>query len=156
MDDFDFLTVFAAPEGPWGEQATWCVRTYGSLAELVPLVIPQYAKFDIKAFQMRPQIVEVDYPSFDDDVKIPDDLADSYIDDFANCGGFKLGGWPTLLQGEIFWAPKNGHPAKPEFVFQIDSTVKGNWAWGHGGVGYFGRGTAEGLENDWIFSWACL
>jgi hypothetical protein len=68
---------------------------------------------------------------------------------------FKLGGWPTLIQSEIFWAPWNRHPAAPEYVFQIDSTGKGNWSWGDGGVGYFGRGTAPGKTDEWALAWQC-
>ncbi|MHC4974852.1 MAG: DUF1963 domain-containing protein, partial [Planctomycetota bacterium] len=74
---------------------------------------------------------------------------------FENTPGFKLGGWPTLIQSEIFWAPWNRHPAAPEYVFQIDSTAKGNWSWGDGGVGYFGRGTAPGKTDEWALAWQC-
>lgn len=63
--------------------------------------------------------------------------------------------WHTLIQSEIYWAPYNQHPAKPEYIFQIDSTEKGNWMWGDNGVGYFGRGTKEGHEDEWTIEWQC-
>ena len=159
LDDIDFLTVFIDPSNPgeWGEKQTWCLRTCRDLAALVPLAMPHDLDSNTKAFQMKPTLVEEDYPVFDDVAgEIQDELEDSYIDEFDNAGGFKLGGWPTLIQSEIYWAPLNRHPAKPEFVFQIDSTIKGNWHWGDRGVGYFGRGTVEGCENDWALTWQCL
>jgi uncharacterized protein YwqG len=103
---------------------------------------------------MRAQVVEVDYPEYEDvPEEIPLEIEETYIDDFENASGFKLGGWPTLIQSEIFWAPFNRHPANPEFVFQIDSTAKGNWSWGDRGVGYFGRGTTEGHRDEWTLAW---
>ncbi len=42
----------------------------------------------------------------------------------------KIGGWPSLIQSEIFWAPLNRHPADPEYVLQIDTEPKAHWAWG--------------------------
>jgi uncharacterized protein YwqG len=130
---------------------------YPSLNRLVPLTSPVGNDFRVKAFQMRPTVIEEDYPVYDDIAEqIPEGLDDSYIDDFDNTSGFKLGGWPTLIQSEIFWAPFNKHPAKPEFVFQIDSTTKGNWSWGDRGVGYFGRGTAEGHRDEWALTWQCF
>ena len=79
-----------------------------------------------------------------------------YYDLFRNVSGLKLGGWPSLIQSEIYWAPWNKYPAAPEYVLQIDSEPKALWAWGHGGVGYFGRGTAEGYEDEWACEWQCL
>ena len=81
-----------------------------------------------------------------------DDLGDA----LENVPGLKLGGWPTLIQSEIFWAPWNRHPASPEYVFQIDSDEKAQWAWGDAGVGYFGRGTAPGRRDEWALSWQTL
>ncbi len=43
----------------------------------------------------------------------------------------------------------------PEYVFQIDSTDKGHWAWGDGGVGYLFRGRAEGHRDEWTLTWQC-
>ncbi|MEM6297409.1 MAG: DUF1963 domain-containing protein [Bacteroidota bacterium] len=101
--------------------------------------------------------MEKDFPCWEDcPVTVPEEFDDSYQDLFPNQDGIKVGGWPTLIQSEIYWAPMNQHPAKPEFVFQIDSVEKANWFWGHDGVAYIGRGIAAGFENEWMFEWQCL
>ncbi len=106
---------------------------------------------------MRPRIVEEDFPCRDDvPIELDKDVEDNYGDLFENTNGLKLGGWPTLIQSEVWWAPLNRHPAAPEYVFQVDSTEKGNWSWGDGGVGYFGRGTAPGHEDEWACEWQCF
>lgn len=102
------------------------------------------------------RLIDEDYPKWEDvNVDLDEDVAEAYYDHFENVGGLKLGGWPTLVQSEIFWAPWNKHPASPEYVFQIDTTEKGNWMWGDNGVGYFGRGTSRGHENEWACEWQC-
>jgi uncharacterized protein YwqG len=158
LSDIDFIAVFIDADDlpvrlPNGEK--WCLRAYKNTDALVPL---QQRETDshIQAFPMRARIIEEDYPCWDDvHIKLPEDIAEQYFDLFENIGGFKLGGWPSLIQGEIFWAPWNKHPASPEFVFQIDSNEKSNWAWADGGVGYFGRGTAAGKEDEWVLAWQC-
>ena len=140
-------------DAPNGEG--WCLRAYPSLAALVPLAQPDTGSV-IKSFPMRAQVIERDYPCWEDvPIQLPSQIEDNYYDLFQNAGGFKLGGWPSLVQSEIFWAPWNKHPAAPEYVFQIDTTEKGNWMWGDNGVGYFGRGTAPGRENEWALEWQC-
>ena len=151
LDDLDFLAVFIDPDAVIEELGAWCIRGYSSLEELVPLKTPESMKSEIKALPMRSRVVEEDYPVYDDVAgQIPEEIGDDYIDEFANVSGFKLGGWPTLIQSEIYWEPSRTHPAKPEFVFQIDSTEKGCWQWGDGGVGYIGRGTTAGNEDLWF------
>jgi len=105
---------------------------------------------------MKFRVVEEDYPCWEDvPVECPEEIDDEYYDLFDNVRGFKFGGWPTLIQSEIFWAPWNKHDAIPEYVFQIDTTEKGNWMWGDNGVGYFGKGTAEDKTNEWALAWQC-
>jgi uncharacterized protein YwqG len=158
LSDIDFLTVFIGPDelpcdSPNGQN--WVIRTYDSLAELIPIQQPETGS-EIRPFPMRPVIIEEDYPCWDDVADIcPEEIEETFFENFENASGFKLGGWPTLIQSEIFWAPWNKHPISPEYVFQIDSTTKGNWAWGDGGVGYFGRGTLEGHKNEWALAWQC-
>jgi hypothetical protein len=106
---------------------------------------------------MRPKVVEDDFPCWEDvPIDLPDDVSDRYYDVYHNVPGTKLGGWPTLVQAPIFWAPWNKHPAAPEYVFQVDSSEKAGWSWGHDGVGYLGRGTAPGKEDEWALAWQCL
>jgi hypothetical protein len=158
LDDLEFITVFVGPRELPLDAANgshWCLRAYSSLSLLVPLA-PKQTGTRLKPFAMRPRIIEEDYPMWDDvRVELDQDVADNYYDHFANAPGLKLGGWPTLIQSEIYWAPWNEHPASPEYVFQIDSTEKGNWMWGDSGVGYFGRGTTTGYENAWACAWQC-
>jgi uncharacterized protein YwqG len=105
---------------------------------------------------MRPKVVEEDYPEWEDvPCAVPPEADDKYYDLFPNVPGFKLGGWPTLVQSEIYWAPGQKHPISPEYVFQIDTTEKGNWMWGDSGVGYFGRGTVAGRRDEWAIEWQC-
>jgi hypothetical protein len=158
LDDVEFVTVFIGPNELPNDDANgsnWCLRAYSSLSLLVPLSSRQTGTH-IKPFPMRPRILEEDYPIWDDvNFELDEDVEDSYYDNLSNAHGLKLGGWPTLIQSEIFWAPRNKHPAAPEYVFQIDTTEKGNWMWGDNGVGYFGRGTTPGRENEWACAWQC-
>lgn len=105
---------------------------------------------------MRPTGTVDDFPCWEDvSIELPKDIGENYYDLFETLDGLKLGGWPRLIQSEISWAPFNLHPAKPEYVFQIDSTKKGQWSWGHDGVAYIGRGTAPGKEDEWTLEWQC-
>lgn len=133
----------------------WCLRAYPSVNSLTPLV-PIKMGTHLKPFPMRPGVVDEGYPNWEDvNVELDEVVADNYYDHFDNVSGRKLGGWPTLVQSEIFWAPWNKHPAWPQYVFQIDTTEKDNWMWGDNGVGYFGPGTSPNQENDWTCEWQC-
>lgn len=159
LQDIAFLTLFFDPEEipidtPNGDG--WLLRTYSSLEELVPHTPPD-THFPLKPFQMKAEPAKDDYPCHEDrEVEIPDEWEDEFMDQYPNLEGIKLGGWPTLIQSEIFWAPGNAHPADPEYVFQVDSVDKAHLFWGDGGVAYFGRGTKPGHENEWTFSWQCF
>ena len=158
LSDIDLITVFIGPselpfDVPNGQN--WCVCMYQNTDDLIPIEA-RNSSSSIKAFPMRPRAVEEDYPSWEDiPCECPEEADDNYYDLFKNVAGFKLGGWPSLVQSEIYWAPLNRHPISPEYVFQIDTTEKGNWMWGDNGVGYFGRGTVQRHENDWALTWQC-
>jgi len=157
LDDLEFITVFVGPdELPIGHPngINWCLRAYRSISQLVPLAGSQTGS-PMKPFPMRPKIIEEDYPCWADvPCAVPPDI-NRYYELYQNMEGFKLGGWPTLIQSEIFWAPWQSHPIHPEYVFQIDTTEKGNWMWGDNGVGYFGRGTVAGRQDEWAIEWQC-
>jgi hypothetical protein len=159
LDDMEMIAVFIGPaklpiDKPNGDG--WLLRTYKTLSGLVPIQGPD-TRAAIRVFPMRPKVIEDDFPCWEDvPIEVPDEISNDFQDLYENTSGFKLGGWPSLLQGEIFWAPWNRHPAEPEYVFQIDSNEKAGWSWGDDGVGYFGRGTAAGKENEWTLSWQCL
>jgi uncharacterized protein YwqG len=161
LDDIDFITIFVGPEKlPVLQERNgshWVLKTYKKVEDIVRLEKPN-SPSSIKPFQMRPKVVEHDYPCFDDvPLAFNEQIWKAYEDhQYENVGGFKLGGWPSLIQSELTWAPFNQHPANPQYVFQIDSTEKGNWMWGDNGVGYFGRGTVDGKGDDWALEWQCF
>ncbi|HEV3415205.1 MAG TPA: DUF1963 domain-containing protein [Pirellulales bacterium] len=160
LDDIEFITVFIGPNKiPSSDESNgtnWCLRAYRDLNMLVPLP-PVSTGTWIEAFPMRPSAVDDDYPIHDDlPVAVPNEILGDYYDHFCNVNGFKLGGWPTLIQSEICWAPWNKHPIRPEYVFQIDSVAKAKWMWGANGVAYFGRGTTEEHLDEWAFAWQCF
>jgi uncharacterized protein YwqG len=156
LKDIAFITIFIDEEIPSDDEPNgtkWCLRAYENLADLVVLEQPEIDS-PIKPFQLRPKLVTQDFPCHEDcPIELPEEMEENYYDLFKNTDGIKIGGWPTLLQGEIFWASFNQHPAKPEYIFQIDSVEKAQWQWGDGGVGYFGRGTEKDKTNEWTFSW---
>ena len=159
LKDIQLITIFIdSEEIPSDDEKNgelWCLRAYKSLDNLIQIDTPDY-KSHIKPFQLRPKLIEKDCPCWEDcPIEIPDEFEDDYYDLFANETGIKRGGWPSLVQSEIFWAPFNEHPANPEFVFQIDSVEKAQWFWGDSGTGYFGRGTTKGHEDEWTFAWQC-
>lgn len=133
----------------------WLLRAYTALTDLV--VIPEPADQGyIKPFPIRWEIVEEDYPTWDDasSLDLPAEIRENYDDLFDTQQGTKIGGWPFTAQSEIYWAPLNEHPANPEYVFQIDSETKAHWAWGDSGFGYFGRGTGI-FRDQWTLEWQC-
>lgn len=158
LDDIDFVTIFIGPKDLPNNASNgndWELRAYNDISILIPLEQVDSGS-DIKSFPMNPRIIEEDYPCWEDvPTKVPEEIEDDYYDLFDNISGFKLGGWPSLIQSEIYWAPWNKHEAVPEYVFQIDTSEKGNWMWGDNGVGYFGRGTAKGKKNEWTVEWQC-
>jgi len=166
LSDLEFITVFISPENYPSDDpngVNWCLRSYKKIGDLIPLKQIE-TNSSIKAFQMKGILIDEDYPGWDDfsniqfkdsELELPEEIEENYWDHFNNISGFKIGGWPTLIQSEIYWAPYNQHPANPEYVFQIDSTEKGNWIWGDNGVGYFGRGIKEGHKDEWALEWQC-
>jgi hypothetical protein len=158
LQDIEFIAIFIGPEelpldAPNGEN--WCLRAYKELTQLTPLAQVDTGS-PIKPFPMRAHLVEEDYPCWEDvPLEVPEEVEGRYYDLFENVWGFKLGGWPSLVQSEIFWASGNKHSIDPEYVFQIDTIEKANWMWGDNGVGYFGRGTKEGHTDEWALAWQC-
>ena len=157
LSDIQLITVFidcnSLPiDTPNGEK--WALRVYKDLSALVPIEEPDDLNTWLKAFPMKASIAEKDYPCWEDVWDCPEELDDDYYDLFDNVPGFKIGGWPSLIQSGISWAPWNEHPHKPEYVFQIGTTQKGNWMLGDNGVGYFGRGTGE-HKDKWALAWQC-
>lgn len=158
LSDVAFLAVFIDREElplstPNGDG--WLLRAYPTLDGLVALEPPADLGF-IKPFPVRWELIEEDYPTWDDaeSLRLPHEIDDNYRDLSETQQGTKIGGWPYTVQSEIFWAPLNRHPANPEYVFQIDSEAKAGWSWGDAGFGYFGRGTGD-ARDVWTLEWQC-
>ena len=134
----------------------WEVRASPTLEGLERIAEPKHGS-KIWARRGRWELIEPDYPTSDD---LPADFPETMRDDYYDLGcenqyGTKVGGWPSNIQSEIWWAPWNKHPYNPEYVFQIDSDEENvNWMWGDAGVGYSGRGTGEHRDR-WAMSWQC-
>lgn len=167
LKDIELITLFINSDVlPFNDEngVKWCLRAYKNIKELIPLKQVD-TNSQINQFEMIPKLVEEDYPCWDDfsnlqikdnSLTISEEIEDDFASYFDNNAGFKIGGWPTLIQSEICWAPHNKHPIKPNYVFQIDTTKKGNWMWGDNGIGYFGKGTKEGFKEKWAIEWQCL
>ncbi|THB65898.1 MAG: DUF1963 domain-containing protein [Desulfovibrio sp.] len=163
LEDVAFLTVFIGPntlpvDTPNGDR--WCLRTYATLEELETFRPPHTTSTTLP-FPMRPKVIDADFPCPDDldeeslsGIDLEPDWEEEFIDTFENHPGVKLGGWPTLIQNEIVW-PDENLPAEPRYVLQIDTVDKAHWMWGDAGVGYFGRGTAAGHDQEWFMTWQC-
>lgn len=151
LNDIALITVFIDSNQIPDEEAingtSWCLRAYETIDELVRL--PQLkVPSPIKPMPMIPVMIEQDFPTWEDcPVPIPARFEENYSERFPNTEGVKLGGWPTLLQGELSWASAS------EFAFQLDSVVKARWQWGDNGVAYFGRNTEEVGPAQWAFAW---
>ncbi|WMT43292.1 DUF1963 domain-containing protein [Paenibacillus sp. D2_2] len=166
LKDIEMITLFIdsndlPDNNPNGQK--WCLRAYKYIKDLVPIQSVPYES-NIKVFEMKPTLIEEDYPCWDDfveelskeNIPVTVEINDFYNNHLNNVSGLKVGGWPTTIQSEIYWAPYNQHPVNPQFVFQIDSTDKGNWFWGDNGVGYIGRGTTIEGSNEWVIEWQCF
>jgi uncharacterized protein YwqG len=156
-----FLTLYISEDGyglmipdghPNGEG--WLLRTYPSLEGLVEVRSPREPAGWLRPRDLRWESVE-DMPAsedLEDLVGVADYrqvealLAGQEVQDVIGrpADGTKLGGWPTLIQSEINWAPLNQHPAKPSYCFQIDSEEKVGLNLWDGGVIHIGRGEQDG------------
>lgn len=153
-EDIRLLTLFVDSQDYPENHGSWLLRTYSSLAKLRSLDPPPL-DFRVRAISLGPPALIEDYPSFED-LEVEDELWDNFSEQYPPARGVKLGGWPSLVQSEIYWAPHNEHPAEPRYVLQVDSLEEAGWQWGHDGCAYLGRGTAKGRQNDWVFEWQCL
>ncbi len=155
-----FLTVFVVADrlppnnAPNGEG--WLLRTYQAGQPLKFLEQPATFRSPVKAFPIRWESIEHDYPCWEDAVaSISDpalrDVFEENQDRFPNHFVSKVGGWPSLIQGGLF----TSLASKPKYVFQVDSESKAHWGWGDGGFGYFGYALEQG-QPQWFLDWQQL
>jgi Domain of unknown function (DUF1963) len=141
----------------------WLVRAYARLEELRPIEPPaealgavcwlSAAEGPIKPSPLRYRLLEHDYPDFPDIAgDLDEELVERFTEDVSASPEPKLGGWPSLIQSEIFWAPMNEHPANPEYVFQLGAIPKATFWLADDGMCYFGRGTSP-ARHVWTFEW---
>lgn len=147
-DDDGFVPAMDEPFPVNGKQ--WCLRAYRSLDGLVEIQSPIDRRCESKA--IRWTVFQGDMPCLEDCTEAHDACKQAgfkFHDHVETAEGLKVGGWPRLVQSDIFWAPFNEHPAKPEYQFQIDSDfdLAGLW-FVDGGVCYFGRGE-RGHKHEW-------
>ncbi len=158
LSDVAFLAVFIDQEklpsnNPNGDG--WLLRAYPTLDGLVALALPADQGY-LQPLPIRWELIEEDYPSWEykDAMEMSPELEDQYSELLETQQGTKIGGWPFIVQSEIYWAPGNQHPASPEYVLQIDSESKARWSWGDAGFGYIGRGTGA-ARDVWTLEWQC-
>ena len=133
----------------------WLLRAYQSLDDLSPAFAPRPPDW-LRPRQLEWQPIE-DVPSWEDVGSLVDYrfiealLGGSDYGDIVGRphDGTKLGGWPTLIQSEISWAPLNRHPASPAYAFQIDSHEKAGLNLWDGGVLHVGLGQIDG-QPVWV------
>jgi len=159
LQDVALITVFIDPyelpvtDTPNGQG--WLLRAYPSMSGLVPLEQANH-RMIIKPFPIQWELLDGDYPAWEDacDIDMPAEIEENYYDYFTTVNGTKLGGWPSVIQNQVYWAPPDQRTPDLEYVFQIDSEPKANWAWGDRGCGYFGRGSGS-AKDIWTMTWQC-
>ncbi len=159
LDGIHFITIFITDENEIpildSNGDGWLLRHYSNINELVEIEIPEFHS-EIKEFQMFSKSSDIDYPTWEDcPTEIPSKFEDNFHEIFPNKSGFKIGGWPTLIQNSVFSGldPSN----KTEYAFQIDSvaTDKANLYLGDSGIMYFGINKVNDKIN-WEMTWQCM
>lgn len=168
LEDLDFVCLYMAidPQGdyvlpnstPNGEG--WEVRAYAHGAPLAEAT-DQRVGGRIRPAPLAFTLLDEDFPDWDDAVTLLDqagiDRDDLWYHEHVGraAQGIKVGGWPFLIQSEIYWAPWNRHPANPSFAMQIDSIPEIGLFWGDQGVLYLGRGDFA-HRDQWALEWQCM
>jgi uncharacterized protein YwqG len=167
LEDLEFLCLYMDMDengyrlpnsSPNGEG--WELRAY-RLGQPLAEMVDQGAQAPVAAASINFTLIEEDFPDWEDAAALLgragiDQDNVWYRDQVGRAAeGIKVGGWPFLVQSEIFWAPWNRHPANPSFVLQIDSIPDVGLFWGDQGVLYLGRGDS-GHRDEWALEWQCM
>jgi hypothetical protein len=153
LADVALLTVFVGQrlpvDTPVPNGSGWVLREYRSLEDLVPSASPDTG---VRPFPVIWRLHEGDAPQWEAAWSICDmaelnrqnDAVALYSSRFSTSYATKVGGWPSYIQGS---------PVQPtgQFVLQIATEPKANWAWGDSGNGYFYRDTS----GHWWLDWDC-
>jgi hypothetical protein len=129
LSDVALLTLFFAEpaliqEGPNG--GLWELRAYDTIDGLRPFAkdeSPTLATWSRRAIwtpmPVRYRLLEKDYPSIMNllaEEDVPEELLDRWGEVAPTCEESKVGGWPSLLQGELGW---NDSTDDAEYAFQV-------------------------------------
>lgn len=155
-----FFTLFADVD-----RDRWTVRSYASLDDLAPAGGPIAP--GVHPFPVRWRPVPDDLPEWDELVSLAaaegvgddlDALGEAWDDaGLGPVAGLKIGGWPSLIQGEVEWVGPDGSPVDADFVLQVDTDPKTRITWGDGGVLHVGRArTAPDEPPLWLVEWQSL
>ncbi len=164
LDDLAMITVFIGPsqlpvDQPNGDNCGVYENISGYFYAPALLSSPPGRTRPIKTpFPCVHALWRLTFPSLDDVSEMGIDVGDEeeYGERCHTADGLKLGGWPSLIQSTIYWPSKDEDRISPQYVFQIDTCEKAHWQWGDAGVGYFGRGSADGFKDEWTLTWQCL
>jgi hypothetical protein len=157
LDDVDLIAIWVDQQTLPDDEAAngdgWCLRAYPSLGGLVPVEPPPERDRFLEPFPIRWHAIE-DFPDWEDLSLGGEAITEHNALGLTASYGTKLGGWPSYVQSSLGWWAAHDD-AGPEYVLQVDSESKSGWAWGHDGVGYFGRGTGE-RRDEWALEWQSL
>ncbi len=162
LADLAFLALFVAvdgdgamepPSGGSGE-GSWLLRAYKETLGLRP--VEGSLAPDVQPFPVLWSAGPDELPNWDDaTLLLSDEEMEEFEDDYEELAGstddgFKVGGWPSLIQGEIGWSG----PEDPGYLIQIGSDEKARIQWGDGGVVHIGRGRRD--PSSWEAAWQCF
>lgn len=166
LEDIAMLTVFAANVSIDGDERNgegWLVRAHPAAEAVVPLMMPPEARTaltalgcerPLKVLPIRYTLLPADFPDWPDvagTVSVPAEIEDEWEEHFGAHEGFKLGGWPSLLQDQIFWSRSEDETVQPEYALQLGGVPKAGFGLYGDGIWYFGRGTGD-ARGVWTLS----
>ena len=123
----------------------WLVREYASVEGLVPC--PTRAPAGVKPQGIQWSLGKPERPDWEQASEMFDleafedsDSARERFDNLPHHGGTKIGGFPSEVQGLVENAD--------DYLLQIGSEAKANWAWADNGVATFARDA----NGQWTFA----
>jgi len=157
LQDIALVTFFVDPEVGLRSETNgsdWHLRAYKSLEGLLALTPPEDAPRLERSFECQWEACE-DHPVYDDPDLVTPEGFDATEVDLENVARTKIGGYPSNIQSEQWWALGSDHPAGPAYCLQINSEEKVGLYWGDAGTVYIARGTTPGHEDEWFLDWQC-
>ncbi|SHL06920.1 DUF1963 domain-containing protein [Flavobacterium chilense] len=156
LQETKIITVFIAEDFPMDltpNGNNWVLREYKNTDQIVIKDLENNTSF-IKPFPLSPQLIEEDFPVWEDASGVSDEITDkileledsgtigSYYDFFENSYGHKIGGYASYCQSGIDYGEDF------EFVFQISSDEKAHLNIIDNGNFYFAKNKKTG---EWLY-----